>query len=506
MPNKLFLQVSSSMQCVRTIVPPMVTATSNSVNVTTSILQSTLSQAPTLLHNQLTSGELQYKTGALSIDGKKSDPDALPSNSTIKKDSDGHQSKLLSNDKPPSSRLDSELNKTGTASHRLEESQNVLLKQLLQNTACATTTLSSSTSQGPSLPLVPSLEAQLARPVPPTPSSLLPPLLNEPPVNKTPPTKQVLTKETSFVSHAVTSSKMQSTTPKEELPKAPLTQHQPQQTQVTTSSLNVQSISRSLETLAKQQVHNQHIKNLSSSIPGNQQGIMTSSANSTIKQVSTPPAVSESSNSQQESVVSQSQVVSTTESVNLTTSVSQAQQRVSTPMTISRHMMQPKPIVSTMALKAALASSEVSSLVQSQQSLVPPTSQPIATEAQQVVAPKPQIPIQQQQSPIVSTIQPSVPQTATHSQSRLQAQMPQSTITSHTVPLMEVKKEILDEVLPGSSSGQLNDTKDFLPAKEELVDSSIDDKNGRFFFYSLFAKSSQVPSNRVATVDGIPGG
>lgn len=59
------------------------------------------------------------------------------------------------------------------------ESQNVLLKQLLQNTACAASpsqpskeiTLSSSSSE------VPSLEAQLARPVPPTPSALIPPLL-----------------------------------------------------------------------------------------------------------------------------------------------------------------------------------------------------------------------------------------------------------------------------------------------------------------------------------------
>ncbi|KAF6206910.1 hypothetical protein GE061_018146 [Apolygus lucorum] len=58
-----------------------------------------------------------------------------------------------------------------------DDSQNVLLKQLLQSTACATSTPS---PQTPSLPIVPSLEAQLARPVPPTPSSLIPPLLNEP--------------------------------------------------------------------------------------------------------------------------------------------------------------------------------------------------------------------------------------------------------------------------------------------------------------------------------------
>lgn len=69
------------------------------------------------------------------------------------------------------------------------ESQNVLLKQLLQNTACAASpsqptkevTLSSSSSE------VPSLEAQLARPVPPTPSALIPPLLtNDAPPRSTP--------------------------------------------------------------------------------------------------------------------------------------------------------------------------------------------------------------------------------------------------------------------------------------------------------------------------------
>ena len=478
------------MQCVRTIVPPMVTATATPVNVTTSILQSTLSQAPNLLHSQLTSGEVQYKTGALPIDSKNAELEALPSSSTFsKKDSDGLQSKLLLNDKPSSS----DIGKIVTNSHRLEESQNVLLKQLLQNTACATTTLPSSTSQGPNLPLVPSLEAQLARPVPPTPSSLLPPLLNELPVSKTPPTKQVLTKETSFVS-AAAPSKMQISTPKDETPKAP-----PAQQQVTTSSLNIQAISRSLETLAKQQVHNQHIKTLSLTIPGSQPGITTS----TIKQtISTPPTMSENSTAQQEGVVSHSPNVSTTET--MITAVSQPQQRISTSVSVSRHLiMQTKPVVSTATLKSAPTTSEASNLVQANQqfSSTSITPKPVTSEAQsQLSVPqKPPTPIQQQQpqsqqqqkpqkqqqqqSPIVSTIQPSVPQTATHTMSRPQAQMPQSTITPHTVPLMEVKKEILDEVLPSGSSVPLNDTKDFLPAKEELVDGSIDDKNGLFLFY-----------------------
>jgi len=58
----------------------------------------------------------------------------------------------------------------------VEESQNVLLKQLLQNTACANQTPTTTTAI--SLPIIPSLEAQLARPVSPTPSLLFPSLLS----------------------------------------------------------------------------------------------------------------------------------------------------------------------------------------------------------------------------------------------------------------------------------------------------------------------------------------
>ncbi|PNF41242.1 hypothetical protein B7P43_G01489 [Cryptotermes secundus] len=91
--------------------------------------------------------------------------------------------------------------------HRIEESQNVLLKQLLQNTGCAQqTTIATQHHSAPSLPVVPSLEAQLARPVPPTPTSLLPPLLtndspqSQPPKNAQTPRPLPLTRETSFVS------------------------------------------------------------------------------------------------------------------------------------------------------------------------------------------------------------------------------------------------------------------------------------------------------------------
>lgn len=95
--------------------------------------------------------------------------------------------------------------------HRMEESQNVLLKQLLQNTGCAQTQSQQTSSVpphhhgAPSLPVVPSLEAQLARPVPPTPSSLLPPLLTNDSPQSQPPQmsrqlSQLTTRETSFVS------------------------------------------------------------------------------------------------------------------------------------------------------------------------------------------------------------------------------------------------------------------------------------------------------------------
>lgn len=102
-----------------------------------------------------------------------------------------------------------------TLPNRIEDSQNVLLKQLLQNTACATTAVSTTTSTTssttppltPSLPIVPNLEAQLARPVPPTPTSLLPPILqNDPPATTAAKVMQrnvVVSRETSFVSKAI---------------------------------------------------------------------------------------------------------------------------------------------------------------------------------------------------------------------------------------------------------------------------------------------------------------
>lgn len=111
------------------------------------------------------------------------------------------------------------LSTTHSTTNRVEDSQNVLLKQLLQNTACASTAASTITANTtntsssstppitPILPIVPNLEAQLARPVPPTPTSLLPPILqNDPPATTASKTVQrnvVVSRETSFVSKAV---------------------------------------------------------------------------------------------------------------------------------------------------------------------------------------------------------------------------------------------------------------------------------------------------------------
>lgn len=104
-----------------------------------------------------------------------------------------------------------------TPVNRMEDSQNVLLKQLLQNTACASTastvtasnttsTVSTTSPVTPSLPIVPNLEAQLARPVPPISTPLLPPMLQNDSTTTTvkPPQRNIMvSRETSFVSKAV---------------------------------------------------------------------------------------------------------------------------------------------------------------------------------------------------------------------------------------------------------------------------------------------------------------
>lgn len=99
--------------------------------------------------------------------------------------------------------------------NRMEDSQNVLLKQLLQNTACATSSQSAiiksevltttPPATAPNLPLVPNLEAQLARPVPPIATSLLPPVLQQSEhYSKIVTRAPIMSRETSFVSKPVT--------------------------------------------------------------------------------------------------------------------------------------------------------------------------------------------------------------------------------------------------------------------------------------------------------------
>lgn len=190
-------------------------------NVTTaSLLSSSLSQAASsspsiittkslitttnLLHTQLTKAPLKRSK---SID----DPSSVGQSHFVKKEELPARSESLDDSSQVSSTIKQEQPSgckysTVQTPSRAEDSQNVLLKQLLQNTGCASTQAASTTVSltTTSLPIVPSLEAQLARPVPPTPTSLLPPLLqNDTPISQPPKTtrhSQIMSRETSFVS------------------------------------------------------------------------------------------------------------------------------------------------------------------------------------------------------------------------------------------------------------------------------------------------------------------
>lgn len=175
------------------------------VTCNASLLSSAISSGKTthvsttnFLHNQLTKSIIRTKsTDEVSNEIKKEES---KSEETSGCDSIITAASLLKQE-PSTCKFSSVQSST-----RMEDSQNVLLKQLLQNTACASTAsqptipVSSCTQTAPSLPIVPNLEAQLARPVPPTPTSLLPPILqndsNSVKVNKSP----TVTRETSFVS------------------------------------------------------------------------------------------------------------------------------------------------------------------------------------------------------------------------------------------------------------------------------------------------------------------
>lgn len=185
---------------------------------------------------------------------------------------------------------------------------------------------------------------------------------------------------------------------------------------------------------------------------------------------------------QESTTISQSPAKSVSDAV-ISNTVPIQKQCISTPITVSRAVSQTKPVITTVTSKNIQSTTQVSSTIQvTQQSLTtittvqPPSSQQTQAQTQ------PQIPVTpksiistQQQPPHVNTIPPSVPHTVSHTVSH-QAQASQGANAQHTVPLVEVKKEVLDEVLSSGTPTQLTDTKDFVTAKEELIDGSIDDK------------------------------
>jgi len=442
--------VTSSMQCVRTIVPPLVTSTG--VSGTSSILQSTLSQASNHLLN---SNQNQYKSpGILPIDNKNTDIENQ--SMTLKKDPE--ESKIQE-------KREIDSTKNSSSSLRLEESQNVLLKQLLQNTACATT---SGSSQGPSLPIVPSLEAQLARPVLPTPPSLLPQLLNETPIPKPAINKQVLARETSFLSHS-TPLKIQSSPTKEEPSKPP----PPLSTSVPITTQRGQS-----ETL----------KQVTKSLPtssGSSSGISSINQQPTSTTVTTTRSSPDVSTNQQE--ISGNQI----KSMIGVSEPSQPQQRIAVP--ISRVNSQNKSLITP-----GIASKNVQPPANNTNNIPGPQIQVQQTQNQIQVAQKPVV-IPQQISSCTTSSSSSTPsvqqqsvQQVPHNHGTITGQSQTGSAgagsaappTPNTVPLVEVKKEVgLEEVLSVGTTNQPTsqlqaDTKDFLTAKEELIDGALDDKIG----------------------------
>ncbi|XP_046742436.1 histone-lysine N-methyltransferase 2C-like isoform X3 [Diprion similis] len=456
---------NTSLQCVKTVVSPVMSTPTATINVTTNILQSTLSQAPTLLHSQLTSGSALYKsTGHLPIDNKSSKLEGLIQSATVKKETEESLTKIQLNSEKivPVSRSDIEMTKTGGNSSRIEESQNVLLKQLLQNTACATTISSSGTSQGPSLPLVPSLEAQLARPVPPTPSSLLPPLLNEAPVSKPKP-KQILTRETSFVSHPTAPKKPPSPTITEEEPTVPL----PVLPKI--ASPPQQSAQHTAENVSKPNMLDQQSLSHQVTNPGIHQGTTAS----VVKEASVTEPVSTKAicSSPENTVPTITKSLTKTVHDSICTSATQMpKQPLPASSSVSQIIPGTKPNTVTAPSKqpgiTGQPTIQSTSVTISNSQISQLHSQPPASQNASLVTQKPSH---------ISMIQPSVPLPVSHQMGH-QAQSSQGALIQHTVPLVEVKKEILDEVLSVGTPTPGSETKDFLTAKDEFIDGSTDDK------------------------------
>ena len=411
---------------------------------------------------------------------------------TLKKDVEGLLLKSLSGETVSSPRLDSNTNRATSTAHRMEKSQDVLLKQLLQNTVCTTTSGASTAAQTVSFPNVPSLEAQLARPVPPTPSSLIPPLLDEtPPSTKPAATKQILSRETSFLSHAVKSQSPSQS--KEDCTRTTPSVTSPLLTTLTKPA-NVSS-----ETVekppAKQIVAPTQIPQNFENVPTIQKPIALPT-----RPIESPPVV------QQETLKQPTNI-----DVPITNTVQVLQQPtqqlrpvvVPTPPTSQQSLdVQQKqqiivgsqPQTSTqMVTNTEFLKVVPGSNLQPNSSVYSRSQQVIPTVVQQSTIVKPVTPmvvdsaISTQQPQITGTVQPTVPQMMIAQAGHHHSQLPQSTLAPNTVPLTEVKKEFHDDILSGgvNSVPQLGDTKDFLPTKEELLDGSIDDKTGNFIFYAL---------------------
>ena len=235
------------------------------------------------------------------------------------------------------------------------------------------------------------------------------------------------------------------------------------------------------DSFPKQQITTQSTKTTPVLTQTNQQPTitMTKQVPLTTKTLETTTSIK-----QESTTISQSPAKSVSDAV-ISNTVPIQKQCISTPITVSRAVSQTKPVITTVTSKNIQSTTQVSSTIQvTQQSLTtittvqPPSSQQTQAQTQ------PQIPVTpksiistQQQPPHVNTIPPSVPHTVSHTVSH-QAQASQGANAQHTVPLVEVKKEVLDEVLSSGTPTQLTDTKDFVTAKEELIDGSIDDKTG----------------------------
>lgn len=164
--------------------------------ISTSVAVKPLVPTTNLLHSQLTKSVIRVKaplTDDMNTSNNNSE-DLRASASCTKSKNDVKQEQMLEVSDVNAITTSTLLGKSETSTSicklsalqtpssvgKMEDSQNVLLKQLLQNTACASTQsqppVTTSTSTG-NLPVIANLEAQLARPVPPTVTSLLPSIL-----------------------------------------------------------------------------------------------------------------------------------------------------------------------------------------------------------------------------------------------------------------------------------------------------------------------------------------